>query len=101
MADCGGIYLLSAQPQTVVSENVIEAPVMTPWVHDPSHWGDLYLDEGSSFTTVRDNWSPAEKFIKNANGPGNHWENNGPMVAEEIRRVAGLEAEFWDLRERE
>ena len=48
-------------------------------VHDPNHWFYLYTDEGSSFITVRDNWTEADKFLKNANGPGNVWENNGPM----------------------
>lgn len=99
MADCGGIYLLAAQPHTLVAENVIEEPVMSEWVHDPDHWGYIYLDEGSSFTTVRDNWCAGEKFIANANGPGNRWENNGPAVDEAIRARAGLEPEFQDLRE--
>ena len=57
----------------------------------------LYLDEGSSFITVRDNWCPAEKFMKNANGPGNVWTNNGPATAESVRNSAGLEAPFQDL----
>ncbi len=87
--DTAGIYLVGAQPGSVVERNVIEEPVLWPWVHDPEHWGFVYLDEGSSFTTVRDNWAPREKFIKNANGPGNVWENNGPMVDEAVREAAG------------
>lgn len=94
LADTAGIYTLSAQPGTIISENVIEAPTLSPWVHDPLHWGYIYLDEGSSFVTVRDNWSPEEKFIKNANGPGNDWRNNGPMVVEKIRAAAGLQPAF-------
>jgi hypothetical protein len=89
MADTAGIYMLGAQPGSMVERNVIEQPTFTPWVHDPEHWGYVYLDEGSSFTTVRDNWSPAEKFIKNANGPGNVWINNGPMVDAAVRDEAG------------
>jgi hypothetical protein len=89
-ADTAGIYLLGAQPGSVVEGNVIEAPVFSPWVHDPDHWGYIYLDEGSSFTTVRNNWSPAEKFITNANGPGNVWENNGSMVDAAVREAAGI-----------
>jgi len=89
MADCGGIYLVAAQPGSVVSGNVIDEPVIGRWVHDPEHWGFVYLDEGSSFTTVRDNWSPREKFIKNANGPGNEWGVNGPAVPESVRAAAG------------
>ena len=52
--------------------------IATPsYVHDPNHWFYLYTDEGSSNITLRDNWTPSEKFLKNANGPGNVWENNG------------------------
>jgi len=38
------------------------------------------------------------KFLQNANGPGNVWENNGPMVADSIRSRAGLELEFRYLK---
>ncbi|HEY0946623.1 MAG TPA: right-handed parallel beta-helix repeat-containing protein [Opitutaceae bacterium] len=99
MADTGGIYTLSAQPGTMITENAVHSVVIGRWVHDPKHWSYIYLDEGSSFMTVRDNWCPEEKFQKNANGPGNTWENNGPMVSPEIKDAAGLEAEFRDLRE--
>lgn len=92
-ADTAGIYMLGAQPGSLVAENAIDTPRFSEWVHDPNHWGYVYLDEGSSFTTVRDNWSPTEKFIQNANGPGNVWENNGPMVAEAIRDAAGAGAD--------
>lgn len=98
LGDTGGIYTLSAQPGTVVSENSVHDIRMSPYVPDPEHWFYLYLDEGSSFITVRDNWCPAEKFMKNANGPGNHWQNNGPMVSQKIRDAAGLEPPFRDLR---
>jgi hypothetical protein len=97
MGDTAGIYTLSAQPGTVISENAISDIVMSPSVPDPDHWFYLYLDEGSSFMTVRDNWCPAEKFLKNANGPGNVWENNGPQVSEKIKNAAGLETSFRDL----
>jgi hypothetical protein len=97
MCDTAGIYTLSAQPGTVVSENCVRDIKMSPYVDRPDHWFYLYTDEGSSFITVRDNWCPAEKFLKNANGPGNVWENNGPMVAEKIRDAAGLEEAYRDL----
>jgi hypothetical protein len=97
LGDTAAIYTLSAQPGTVVSENAVHDIVMSPYVPDPDHWFYLYLDEGSSFITVRDNWCPAEKFLKNANGPGNRWENNGPMVSEKIKDAAGLETSFRDL----
>jgi hypothetical protein len=97
MSDTAGVYLLSAQPGTVVSENCVDDVTISPYVHDPEHWFYLYLDEGSSFTTVRDNWCPAERFLANANGPGNVWERNGPGVPASIKEAAGLEPAFRDL----
>jgi len=97
LGDLGGIYTLSAQPGTVVAENFIADITPSPFVPDPQHWFYLYLDEGSSGITVRDNWCPAEKFLKNANGPGNVWTNNGPQVSEKIKNAAGLEPAFQAL----
>jgi hypothetical protein len=97
LADTGGIYTLSAQPGTIVSENVIEPIAVGEWAHDRKHWSYIYLDEGSSFIVVRDNWCPEEKFQRNANGPGNVWERNGPSVPREIADAAGLEPAFRDL----
>ena len=97
LGDTAGIYTLSAQPGTVISENSVHDIKMSPYVPDPDHWFYLYLDEGSSFITVRDNWCPAEKFLKNANGPGNVWENNGPLVSQKIKDAAGLEPAYRDL----
>ena len=101
LGDFGGIYTLSAQPGTVIAENSIAGVTPNPSVPDPDHWYYLYLDEGSSFITVRDNWCPAEKFLRNANGPGNVWTNNGPQVSEKIKNAAGLEPAFRNLREAE
>jgi len=100
MNDLAGIYTLSVQPGTVVSENYVDDIKPSPYVPDPDHWFYLYLDEGSSCITVRDNWCPSEKFLKNANGPGNVWQNNGPQVSETIRAAAGLEPAFQKLLER-
>lgn len=94
LGDLGGIYLLSTQPGTVVERNVISDIQPSPYVPDPQHWFYLYLDEGSSFITVRDNWCPTEKFLRNANGAGNGWTNNGPQVSPEIKNAAGLEPAF-------
>ena len=90
MYDCAGIYTLGNQPGTVISENVVRDIATPSYVHDPNHWFYLYTDEGSSNITLRDNWTPAEKFLKNANGPGNTWENNGPQVSEQIKLQAGV-----------
>ena len=97
LGDTAGIYTLSAQPGTVVAENSVHDIRPSPFVPDPQHWFYLYLDEGSSFITVRDNWCPTEKFLKNANGPGNQWSNNGPQVSETIKNAAGLEPAFQNL----
>lgn len=97
LGDTAGIYTLSAQPGTVIAENSISDIAPSPWVPDPDHWFYLYLDEGSSGITVRDNWCPTEKFLKNANGPGNVWTNNGPQVSGKIKDAAGLEPAFQDL----
>jgi hypothetical protein len=97
LGDLGGIYTLSAQPGTVVAENSISDIQPGAFVPDPQHWFYLYLDEGSSGITVRDNWCPSAKFLKNANGPGNVWTNNGPQISEKIKNAAGLEPAFRDL----
>lgn len=100
LTDTAGIYTLSAQPGTVISENAVSEVAISPWVHDPQHWFYYYADEGTSFTVWRDNWCPEERFLQNANGPGNVWENNGPQVDEKIRAAAGLQAEFRDLQDK-
>ena len=58
------------------------------------------ISKGSSFITVKDNWTEGEKFLKNANGPGNTWENNGPMVNDSIKANAGLPKEYSYLKEK-
>lgn len=90
MYDCAGIYTLGNQPGTVISENVVRDIATPSYVHDPNHWFYLYTDEGSSNITIKDNWTPSEKFLQNANGPGNVWENNGPQVSDSIKSQAGI-----------
>ena len=97
MYDVAGIYTLGSQPKSYVTENCVHSIYKPGYVHDPNHWFYLYTDEGSSFITVRDNWTEGEKYLQNANGPGNVWENNGPKVDDAIRERAGLEAEYKDL----
>lgn len=90
MYDTAGIYTLGAQPHSLIKGNVVRDIYTPSYVHDPEHWFYLYTDEGSSGITVRNNWTPAEKYLKNANGPGNTWENNGPAVADSIKANAGI-----------
>lgn len=48
---------------------------------------------------VSNNWFPENKILKNANGPGVVWENNGPE-ADKTAFNAGLEESFRDLLKR-
>ena len=98
MYDVAGVYTLGSQPKSYVTENCVHSIYKPGYVHDPNHWFYLYTDEGSSFITVRDNWTEGEKYLQNANGPGNVWENKGPQVDTVIRERAGLEAEYRDLK---
>lgn len=90
MYDTAGIYTLGAQPHSFIQNNVVRDIYTPPYAHDPNHWFYLYTDEGSSCITVRNNWTPTEKYLKNANGPCNIWENNGPQVADSIKAKAGI-----------
>lgn len=92
--DVAGIYTLSAQPGSVISNNYIDSIYKAPYPHDPEHWFYLYTDEGSSYFNVTNNWTPAEKYLQNANGPGNVWSGNGPKVADSIKLKAGLESDY-------
>ncbi len=100
MYDVAGIYTLGAQPKSYILENVVRSIYKPGYAHDPNHWFYLYTDEGSSFITVKDNWTEGDKFLQNANGPGNVWENNGPQASDSIPSNAGLEAKFRYLLEK-
>ncbi len=91
MYDCAGIYTLGNQPGTVISENVVCDIQHPSYVHDPEHWFYLYTDEGSSNITLRNNWTPSEKYLKNACGPNNVWTDNGPRVSKKIKKKAGAD----------
>jgi hypothetical protein len=101
MYDVAGIYTLSAQSKSYITENVVEEIYKPSYAHDPNHWFYLYTDEGSSFIEVKNNWTPEEKFLQNANGPGNTWENNGPMVANSIKNNAGIEKKYQWIKQSE
>ena len=98
MYDVAGIYTLSVQSKSYITENAVDSIYSPSYVHDPHHWFYLYTDEGSSFFTVKDNWCPEEKFLQNANGPGNEWINNGPQVNDSIRQKAGLQQEYKRIK---
>lgn len=100
MYDVAGIYTLGAQPKSCILENAVHSIYKPVYAHDPKHWFYLYTDEGSSFITVKDNWTEGDRFLKNANGPGNVWENNSPQVSDSIKANAGLESRFRYLLEK-
>ncbi|MFY7839872.1 MAG: right-handed parallel beta-helix repeat-containing protein, partial [Lacibacter sp.] len=95
--DCSGIYTLSAQENSIIEENYIDSIYKSPIAHLPSHWFYIYTDEGSSHFTVKNNWTPSQKYLQNANGPGNVWSNNGPQVHDSVKQNAGLEKRFQYL----
>jgi len=97
MYDVGGLYTLSAQPGTLIANNYIDSIYKAPYAHDPNHWFYFYLDEGSAYITIQNNWCPSEKVMRNSNGPGNTWENNGPSVSDTVKMNAGLQQKFNHL----
>jgi hypothetical protein len=97
MYDVGGIYTLSAQPGTEITGNVLYDLAKAPYAHIPNHFQFIYLDEGSSYIRIHDNWTEYDKFYTNNNGPGTEWVNNGPQVSEEIRNKAGIRPEFKNI----
>jgi hypothetical protein len=96
--DCGGIYTLSSQANSILTENYIDCIYKAPYAHLPSHWFYLYADEGTSGYTVTNNYTPSQKFLQNQNGTNNTWANNGPMVDESVKQNAGLQKEFQYLK---
>ncbi len=97
MYDVAGIYTLSAQPETTIEKNYIHSIYKAPYAHIPDHWFYIYTDEGSAGFNIKNNWTPSQKFLQNANGPGNVWQNNGNNVADSIKQNAGLQKNFKHL----
>lgn len=100
MYDVGGIYTLSAQPGTKILENCIEFLEKAPYAHDPDHCFYIYLDEGSSYIRVENNYAPEKKFFANSNGPGVEWINNGPEVDIKIKENAGILEKYNFIKNR-
>ncbi len=97
MYDVAAIYTLSAQPGSTITANYIDSIYKAPYAHLPEHWFYIYTDEGSAYFTVENNWTPAQKYLQNANGPGNIWRNNGSNVAAGIKQSAGLQHNYQSL----
>lgn len=99
MYDTAGIYTLSTQPDSSITRNAVHSIYRPSYVHDPHHWSYIYLDEGSNYFLVEDNWTEGIKFSTNRTGPENVWRRTGPHAPEEIRQSAGLQPAFQDLLE--
>ena len=99
MSDGGGVYTLSRQPGTLISENYVHDITRTG-VQGGFNVSGIYLDEGSNFITVRDNVltnTGDRPIFQNANGSSNTFiNNNGTLPA--VIANAGLEPAFWDIR---
>ncbi|MDQ7948431.1 MAG: right-handed parallel beta-helix repeat-containing protein [Pedobacter sp.] len=97
MYDVAGIYTLSAQPGSIIEENVVDSIYQAKYAHLPDHWFYIYTDEGTAGVTIKQNWTPAQKYLQNANGPGNVWRDNGNQVSQTIKGNAGLEKPYQYL----
>ena len=99
MSDGGGIYTLSRQPGTLIAENHVHDIVRTG-VQGGFNMSGIYLDEGSSQITVRDNVllnTADRKLFTNGNGPNNQFINNDGSSPSVIAN-AGLEPAYADIR---
>lgn len=96
--DVAGIYTLSSQPDSQIQENYIDKVYFSPYAHDPFLWLYLYTDEGTEGFTIKNNWIPIQKTLKNHNGPaGNSWQDNYDFVDPKIKTNAGIRSSFRNL----
>lgn len=77
--DTGGIYTLSNQPNSVIEENIIYAPVKAPYATNDRGFC-IYLDAATDGYTIRNNWCEIpDSFGFNNPGPQVKFEGkNGP-----------------------
>lgn len=104
MRDSGAIYTLSSQPNSSIENNCIENvgdPLLNPQMWDMRHAQfDLYLDEGSDYFTVNNNWCERGEFSRNQNGSHNIWGTNSNKVSAAIKNAAGLEAAYAYVKQK-
>lgn len=104
MRDGGAIYTLSAQPASNIEGNRIEDvgnpkhnPIMWPGLKHAQY--DIYLDEGSDFFTIKNNWCERGEFSKNKNGDHNIWGANSNSVGNLYKEQAGLEDNYKHIKQ--
>lgn len=91
--DAGGLYTLSSQPGSGITNNRIEHLIDAPYAtNDRAFY--IYLDEATDHYRIENNWCPEAKFGTNAPGEGVTWGENGPKVPDSIKQRAGLEADW-------
>lgn len=104
MRDGGAIYTLSSQPSSSILGNRIEHVGNPP--NNPVMWEgmshsqfDIYLDEGSDYFNVSNNWCERGEISKNKNGSHNVWGTNNNTVAASYKDAAGIEADYLYIKE--
>ena len=104
MRDGGAIYTLSSQPNSSIENNRIEHvgdPLFNPVMWDMRHAQfDIYLDEGSDYLLVKDNWCERGEISRNKNGSHNTWGKNDNTVSLTIKESAGLSPVFQGIKKK-
>ena len=77
--DAGGIYTLSAQPGSTITNNVIDLRGEAPYATNDRGFY-IYLDEATDGYTIDGNWCSEAYFGDNKPGPSVVWKENGPNV---------------------
>jgi len=99
MSDGGGLYAMSRQPGTVISENYVH-DIIRNGTQGSYEINGIFLDNGSNLITVRDNVvqnAGDTPLRQNANGPNNTFSNNSGQSPATIA-AAGLEPEYDNIR---
>jgi len=89
----GGLYTLSAQPNTFFTDNYVHSAKRAAYT-DKDYWFYIYADIGSSYIVFENNYLEQPKTGTNHNGPGMLWKNNGPMVNDSVKINAGLTQDY-------
>ncbi len=98
--DAGGLYTLSNQPGSSMTENRLEHLTDAPYAtNDRAFY--IYFDEATDGYRVENNWCTETRFDSNRPGLSNVWINNGPTVAGEIKSAAGLQPEYRYLKNKQ
>ena len=74
--DAGGIYTLSNQPNSVISNNIIKEYGAAPYATNDRVFY-IYCDEATNGFVIENNNCTEEKFGTNQNGKNMKWRNNG------------------------